>query len=108
MLVLAVAFALLSVPVVLLAGYLLLFVLLSGRLAALPASPKRHVFRLIVPSHNEEQGIADTVHSLLQVDYPKDAFAVVVVADNCTDATADRARESGAEVLERNDDKLRG
>jgi len=107
-LALGVALALLSLPVVVLAGYLLLFVLLSGKPASLPASGKLHVFRLIVPAHNEEQGIADTVHSLLQLDYPKQAFAVVVVADNCSDATAARARESGAEVLERHDDQLRG
>ena len=108
MLALAVALALLSLPVVLLAGYLLLFVLLSGKPAPLAASPKLHVFRLIVPAHNEEQGIADTVQSLLGLDYPKHAFAVLVVADNCSDATAARARESGAEVLERHDDQLRG
>jgi len=108
MLALAVALALLALPALVLAGYLLLFVLLSGQPAPLPKSPKTYVFRLIVPAHNEEQGIADTVQSLLQLDYPKSAFAVLVIADNCTDATAARARESGADVLERHDDKLRG
>jgi glycosyltransferase involved in cell wall biosynthesis len=33
---------------------------------------------------------------------------ILVVADNCTDETADRARASGIEVIERNDPGLRG
>lgn len=108
LLALALALGVLSLPVLFLAGYLLLFVLLSGKPAPLPASSQRHVFRLIVPAHNEEQGISDTVQNLLGLDYPKDAFSVLVVADNCSDATAARARAAGADVLERQDDKLRG
>jgi 1,2-diacylglycerol 3-beta-glucosyltransferase len=108
MLVLAIVLALLALPVSVLAGYLLLFVVLSWRPRPLPASPKPHTFRIIVPAHNEEQGIADTVRSLRGIAYPAHAFSVLVIADNCTDATAERARASGAEVLERQDAALRG
>lgn len=65
-------------------------------------------FAVIIPAHDEEAGIADTVASLLAVDYPDAMREVVVVADNCSDATAARAREAGATVLERHDTTKRG
>jgi 1,2-diacylglycerol 3-beta-glucosyltransferase len=65
-------------------------------------------FDVIVPAHDEESQIADTVTNLLALTYPRDAFRVVVVADNCTDATALRAKAAGAEVLERHDHEHHG
>lgn len=62
----------------------------------------------VVPAHNEEHGIAATVHSLLHADYPAHLRSVFVVADNCTDGTARRARAAGAVVVERTDAQLRG
>ncbi|HEY5961325.1 MAG TPA: glycosyltransferase family 2 protein, partial [Polyangiaceae bacterium] len=46
--------------------------------------------------------------SLLAVDYPRDRFSVLVVADNCSDATASLASAAGARVLVRNDLERRG
>ena len=65
-------------------------------------------FVFIVPAHNEEIGIADTVHSLLNVCYPRTLFDVVVVADNCSDGTAEKANATGVECLVRHDLNLRG
>jgi cellulose synthase/poly-beta-1,6-N-acetylglucosamine synthase-like glycosyltransferase len=65
-------------------------------------------FQIVVPAHDEASGISRTVASLLDVDYPRDLFEVVVVADNCSDETASRARAAGARVLERRDERLRG
>jgi GT2 family glycosyltransferase len=48
------------------------------------------------------------VRSLLAIDYPSDGFRIVVVADNCSDQTAERATEAGATVLERTDPERRG
>lgn len=62
----------------------------------------------VVPAHDEEKGIARTVRSLLMADYPREKRRVVVVADNCKDDTAARARAAGAEVLVRNDATRRG
>lgn len=61
---------------------------------------------MLVPAHNEEQGIAKTV-SLLVSQLQANDF-VLVIADNCTDATARIAREAGARVVERNDPSRRG
>lgn len=65
-------------------------------------------FVVVVPAHNEEQQIATTVQGLLAIDYPAALFRVAVVADNCTDATAQRARQAGAEVIERHHVEERG
>jgi cellulose synthase/poly-beta-1,6-N-acetylglucosamine synthase-like glycosyltransferase len=72
-----------------------------------PLAPQSR-FAILVPAHDEEKVIAKTVESLLAVDYPGSLFEVFVVADNCTDATAERAREAGACVLERRDEEKRG
>lgn len=111
-LLVSVALALLAVPVAVAGGYLLLLsalALATAWKAPPPPPPERKLkFDVLVPSHDEELGIAETVTNLLAVDYPKDLFRVVVIADNCTDATADKAREAGARVLERRDESLRG
>src|ERR1700733_3938752 len=67
-------------------------------------------FRLaaVVPAHNEENLIGASVASILSSDGTEPACEVVVVADNCTDATAERARAAGARVLGRNDAGKRG
>lgn len=52
----------------------------------------------LVPAHNEGPRVADAVAGLLVQDRRPDR--IIVVADNCTDDTADRAREAGAEVVE--------
>ena len=63
---------------------------------------------VIVPAHNEEVTIGRTLHSLLAVNYPRDSYDLIVIADNCTDRTADRARASGAIVYERENVALQG
>jgi cellulose synthase/poly-beta-1,6-N-acetylglucosamine synthase-like glycosyltransferase len=70
--------------------------------------PPARRFVVVVPAHDEESGIIATVTSCKSLNYPEHLFQVVVVADNCTDATADRARDAGARVLERHDSSKRG
>jgi cellulose synthase/poly-beta-1,6-N-acetylglucosamine synthase-like glycosyltransferase len=70
-------------------------------------TPERS-FAILVPAHNEERVIAETVLSALAVSYPRELFEVFVVADNCADGTAAAARDAGATVLERVDPDNRG
>lgn len=65
---------------------------------------KNHKFMAIIPAHNEEAVIKNLVESLVAVDYPKELYDVYVIADNCTDKTAQIAKEAGAIVLERFDE----
>ncbi len=63
---------------------------------------------IVVPAHDEEAGIAQCVASLLACESGAEAFTVLVVADNCSDKTADAARAAGAEVIVRCDAERRG
>ena len=56
---------------------------------------------VVVPAHNERFGIERCVRSVTAA--ATDPTAVIVVADNCTDDTADIARRCGATVIERHD-----
>jgi glycosyltransferase involved in cell wall biosynthesis len=54
---------------------------------------------LIVAAHDEQEVIAAKVRDALAQDYPRARLEVVVVCDGCTDATARRAREAGADLV---------
>ena len=69
---------------------------------------KEHDFALVVAAHNEEQVIEHMVESLIKLNYPKDKYSIFVIADNCTDKTAEIARNAGAEVFERFNETERG
>ncbi|HUI65856.1 MAG TPA: glycosyltransferase [Bacteroidota bacterium] len=105
----AVEIASLSV-VLLFLCYLLVLTVLAGRVRIRDCFPARlqRRFAVVVPAHNEEHGIGQTVKSILAVEYPADRFDAVVIADNCTDDTASRATEAGAKVLERHEPAARG
>ena len=66
---------------------------------------KEHRFMMIIPAHNEEKVIKNLVESLKNLDYKKDLYDIYVIADNCTDSTAQIAKEAGAIVYERFDEK---
>ncbi|NTW52117.1 MAG: glycosyltransferase family 2 protein [Chlorobiaceae bacterium] len=63
---------------------------------------------VLIPAHNEEEGIRRTIRSVLACDYPSDRFEIHVIADNCNDRTAEAARSEGATVAERTDTVRRG
>jgi glycosyltransferase involved in cell wall biosynthesis len=65
-------------------------------------------FDIIVPAHDEAAGIGKTILSLQQLHWPGAQYRIVVVADNCSDATAAISRHAGATVLERQDLTRRG
>lgn len=70
--------------------------------------PPRSRFAMVIPAHNEAGLIGGTVTSLLQCAYPATLRDVLVIADNCSDDTAARARAAGAICHERHDLTRRG
>ncbi|AFY56283.1 glycosyl transferase [Rivularia sp. PCC 7116] len=63
-------------------------------------------FKVLIPAHDEELVIRSTLEDLkAKLNNSQD---IVVVADNCTDATADIARSTGVKVIERENTNLRG
>jgi 1,2-diacylglycerol 3-beta-glucosyltransferase len=96
-----------SVPFVIASSYLAGLAVLS-RIPGDHAGDDASRFDIIVPAHNEENGIGATLASLRSMEYPQARFRVIVVADNCSDKTAENARATGVIVLERNDPGLRG
>ena len=104
----ALALWLVAIPAVTACLYLLTLTALSAALPIPKPSARKLRFDVIVPAHNEEAVIAHVVGSLLRVDWPADRFRVVVVADNCTDATDSIATDAGAHVLRRFDQEKRG
>ena len=60
----------------------------------------RSRFLVLIPAHNEEKVIGDIIRNLGEMDYPRELYDFYVIADNCTDRTAEVARGLGARVIE--------
>ncbi len=54
---------------------------------------------LIVAAHDEQQVIAAKVADALELDYPRAQLQLIVACDGCTDATAQHARDAGADLV---------
>jgi cellulose synthase/poly-beta-1,6-N-acetylglucosamine synthase-like glycosyltransferase len=106
--IIVVILCIVAAPAVFSCAYVLALTFLSAELPPLPPSSRQLRFDVIVPAHNEEAVIERVIWSLKQLDWPQDRFRVVVVADNCTDATAVVAAAAGADVIERRDAQRRG
>ncbi len=63
----------------------------------------RNRYAVLICARNEEEVIDDLIASIGEQTYPGDLIDTFVMADNCTDGTAEAARRAGAEVFERND-----
>ncbi len=86
-------------------GYLLALAL-SYRVVREPEKlvvRKTYKFAVLVPAHDEELLISGLCENLDALDYPKDLYRVFVVADNCTDNTAERCRAYPVDLLIRQD-----
>ncbi len=69
---------------------------------------KQNRFGVIIPARNEQQVIGQLIDSIRRQTYPTELIRIFVIADNCTDGTAEIARQMGAYVLERQDRELVG
>lgn len=103
--ILATLFILLTLP----AAYLLLVTVAAYLFNKEEGHENRFLnIGVLIPAHNEEEGIARTIRNVQACDYPANRLDIYVIADNCTDGTADAARNAGATVLERTDAVNRG
>jgi hypothetical protein len=95
-------------------GYLLTLLLAARREARASSEAQaasrgtRSRLLVLIPAHDEEEGILATLDTLANCTYPDDSRRTVVIADNCSDTTAGRAREGGAEVWQRTEPAKRG
>jgi cellulose synthase/poly-beta-1,6-N-acetylglucosamine synthase-like glycosyltransferase len=94
-----------SAPSLIFSSEILASTLPSGRA---PTRKEEWPIRIavLVPAHNESAGIGGTVRHIKEQLGPDDRL--IVIADNCTDNTAEVARSNGAQVLERNEPAHRG
>ena len=67
-----------------------------------------HNIAILISARNESLVIGQLLDSIDGQSYPKEHLRVFIVADNCTDSTAQISRERGAIVYERNDLKKIG
>lgn len=80
---------------------LVLLLGLSIRRRVLPKADRKLRFAVLICARNEERVIRLPVKSILMTSYPKELRDVIVLADNCSDGTAQKAREAGATVWEK-------
>ena len=69
---------------------------------------KMHRYGVIIAARNESLVITNLIESIKQQNYPAELIDIFVIADNCTDNTADIARSAGAIVYERFNTNLVG
>ena len=62
---------------------------------------KKNKIAILIAARNEERVIGNLLSSIKNQDYDRNYLSVVVIADNCTDNTAKIAKENGATVFER-------
>jgi 1,2-diacylglycerol 3-beta-glucosyltransferase len=81
--------------------YLLALASIKQPSVAVGSSRPCRRFAIAIPAHDEARVLPATLAQLRRQDYPIDLFDVHVVADHCSDSTAEVARRSGAAVHER-------
>lgn len=64
---------------------------------------QNHKYAVLIAARNEETVLGNLIDSIRAQDYPQELVDIIVVADNCTDRTAEVARSLGAICYERTD-----
>ncbi|MBR6917314.1 MAG: glycosyltransferase family 2 protein [Clostridia bacterium] len=67
-----------------------------------PVTDKVNRYGIIIPARNEESVVAGLIESIKKNDYPQDKLQIFVIAHNCSDKTAEVARNCGVTVYEYN------
>ncbi len=92
-------------------GYLLILTTaawMAKRVTPAVEGKKQPHFSFMIPAHNEEVLLPALLESIQKIDYPRSHYHVHVIADNCTDNTANVAAAYGAQVHVRYNDTLIG
>lgn len=63
---------------------------------------------VLIPAHNEELQLTTTLNHIRSCDYPEELLHIMVIADNCTDSTAEMTRQAGITVIERHNREKSG
>ncbi len=85
-------------------AYQLFFLIVPFAKRQEPHKPEQlHRFAVLICARNEREVIPDLLQSLRDQTYDRRLFTVFVMADNCTDDTAEVARREGAVVYTRQD-----
>lgn len=66
-----------------------------------PEESIQHRFAVLIAARNEETVISNLIESLKKQNYPSELIDIYVVADNCSDCTAETAAAYGATVFKR-------
>ena len=66
-----------------------------------PDAPMTNRYAVLISARNEENVIGNLIGSIRDQTYPSDLIDIWLVADNCTDNTAEVARNMGCHVIER-------
>lgn len=82
---------------------ILLFMGLFGKSRKYSSQPQDKKYAILIAARNESKVIANCIESLQAMDYPRDMFDIIVIADNCSDNTAEIAKNMGCIVYEHND-----
>ena len=91
--------------------YAIIFIFgLFAKRKTFPKTEEKLKYGVIICARNEEKVVGNLIESIRKCDYPQDKLDVFVIAHNCTDKTAEVARqneERGSIVYEYNNDKGR-
>jgi len=73
-----------------------------------PDAKVDHEYAVMIAARNESKVIGQLIQSIRNCEYDQSKIRIFVIADNCTDNTAEIARQSGATVFERFNKELIG
>lgn len=91
--------------------FVFLFYVLAQRLKSKKETTpdgKQNRFAFVTSARNEKNVIGELIDSICAQNYPQELIDVYIIADNCTDNTAEIARAHGAKVYERFNKQLIG
>ena len=80
--------------------FIYLAIAVFGKPKRYPDAPPSNI-AVLIAARNESAVISNLIGTLVNQDYPKEHYRIFLVADNCTDNTAEVARAAGAIVYER-------